>query len=584
MLKKINRVLLYKEKLYLLFIFFGAFLASSIDVIGIGSIVGYISFLSNPEKIISKIPYDNISNYLSSLDQNDLVIFFSISLVSIFLFKNIFLLIFFYFEALITKKLNVNVGTRLLNYYLKQNYTFYLNNNPSKMVNSIITESSRFVVYIFSVLLVFRELIVLLLLMIFLFNLNSSYSFKILSGMALFSGLFFFSFRNVMKKIGIKATKYSELNYKVLYEIFLAIKSIKLLNRNDYWINKFQNYKDSFHQYQLKSYIIGRFPRIFLEIIAVITLSSIILILFLTGKTIFEIVSLLTLIGLIFIRSLPAFINISAGINSLSYNSETFNITLSKLYKFSYYEETIKQNKQKTKIKKVEKINLSDVNFGYLENKKTLSNISLELKKGKIIGIIGKTGSGKTTLVDLITGLIKPQSGKILINNLNYENAYTESTSYVTQDTILIDDSIKNNICLGIDNEKINNERLTFALTTSCVSEFAANMPEKENSFVGDRGIRISGGQKQRIGIARAIYNDFEILVLDEATSSLDYSTEKQIMTNISNMKENKIILVITHRLSALEFCDEVVLLEDGKIKEIGKIDQIKNKHKEMFN
>jgi len=586
MLKKLNNVLSNKEKLYLLFVFFGAFIASSIDVIGIGSIVLYITFLSNPNEIISKIPFNNISEYLNSLNQNELVIFFSISLVVIFLLKNIFLFFYFYAEALINKKILVSTSAKLLNYYLIQNYSFYLNTNSSKMVNAVLAESRRYIAYIFNLVLVFREVIVLLFLTIFLFKFSSQYSFLVILVMIVFSALFFLKFKNIIKKIGSETTKYSELSYQVLYEIFNAIKSIKLSSRYDYWTKKFKSYKKQLQTNQVKNYMFGRIPRIFLEIISIFTLVIIVVILFWSGNTIYEVVTLLSLVALIIIRSLPAFVNINTGIATLNYNSETFKRTISLLKKFKEYEKSINENKDKDKIKieNVERINLVDVNFRYLKDKQILKNITLELKKGKMIGIIGKTGSGKTTLVDLLTGLIKPQSGKVLINNQAYENIFFGSIGYITQDTMLVDDSIKNNICLGIENKNIDKDRLLFAMDLSCLSEFASNLPEKENTFVGDRGIRISGGQKQRIGIARAIYNDFEILVLDEATNSLDYSTEKKIMTKINQMKKDKIVIMITHRLSTLDFCDEVILLDEGKIKDIGKIDDIKNKYENILN
>ncbi len=584
MFREIYKVLSQKEKLYLIFVFFGAFLASSMDVVGIGSIVVYITFLSNPDEIISKIPFNNITEYLNSLSENELVVFFSIFLVSIFLLKNIFLFFYFYAEALINKKMVVRASAKILSYYLLQNYSFYLNTNSSKMVNSVLIETGRFVHYIFSFLLLYREIIVLLLMVVFLFNFSSQYSFLVILVMIIFSALFFLKFKNIIKKVGVEATKYSELNYKTLYEIFNTIKSIKLSSRYDYWTKKFKNYKNKFHSNQVKNYMFGRIPRIFLEIVSVFSLVTIILILVLKGKTIYEVITLLTLVSLIIIRSLPAFVNINTGIAALNFNSETFKKTLSNLKQFKEYEKFNNKKKDRATIENVEKINLIDVNFSYLKDKQILKNISLELKKGEMVGVVGKTGSGKTTLVDLLTGLIKPDSGKVLINNQGYENIFFGSIGYITQDTMLIDDSITNNICLGIENKNINKDKLFFALESSCLSEFISNLPEKEGTFVGDRGIRISGGQKQRIGIARAIYNDFEILVLDEATSSLDYSTEKKIMTKINQMKKDKIIIMITHRLSTLDFCDKVILLEEGAIKDIGKIDYIKNKYEYILN
>jgi len=580
-IKKLLKVVQKKDKIFLFFISGLAILASFIEVIGIGSIVGYITFLTSPDDIISKIPFNNLSEFLINLSYRELIIFCSISLILVFLVKNLFLFFFYYIEARIIKNLNVSISSRLLNYYLNKNYSYFLNESSSKIINSIIAESGRFVIYLYNLLLIFREGLVLIFLITLLLTFNSFYSFIIISVMIIFSLILFLKIRKIIKLIGIETTKYSELNFKVLNEIFSAIKTIKLSKNIIFWSRKFYDYKNKFQIAKTKNMLIGKLPRLILEFASVITLVSIILIFFLSGKTIYEIISLLTLITLILIRTLPAFVNINIGITALNFNSETFKNTLSNLIEVK--KEELLEKPEKTEISDIKNISLSNVDFSYDQNKTILKNISLELKKGKITGIVGKTGSGKSTLVDIITGLLHSTEGSLKLNGKIINDISIGPVSYITQESILVDDTIINNICFGVKEQKINKKKYDEAVKISQLEEFIDQLKNKENTFVGDRGIRISGGQKQRIGIARAIYNDSEILILDEATSALDYETEKKILDEIGKLKNNKIIIMITHRLSALNLCDEVVLLDNGKIKYFGDPDKLSKEYENFL-
>ena len=278
---------------------------------------------------------------------------------------------------------------------------------------------------------------------------------------------------------------------------------------------------------------------------------------------------------------MPAFVNINIGITALNFNSETFKNTLSNLIEVK--KEELLEKPEKTEISDIKNISLSNVDFSYDQNKTILKNISLELKKGKITGIVGKTGSGKSTLVDIITGLLHSTEGSLKLNGKIINDFSIGPVSYITQESILVDDTIINNICFGVKEQKINKKKYDEAVKISQLEEFIDQLKNKENTFVGDRGIRISGGQKQRIGIARAIYNDSEILILDEATSALDYETEKKILDEIGKLKNNKIIIMITHRLSALNLCDEVVLLDNGKIKYFGDPDKLSKEYENFL-
>ena len=226
-----------------------------------------------------------------------------------------------------------------------------------------------------------------------------------------------------------------------------------------------------------------------------------------------------------------------------------------------------------------DKIRINKINFSYQTNKAVLKDINIEIKKNTKVGIIGPSGSGKSTLLDLITGLHSPDKGAIFCDNIDIDTnkpGWQKKLGYVPQTIYLLDDSIKNNIAFGIEEEKINNTKVFESLEKSQLTEFINSLPEKENTIIGNNGIRLSGGQRQRIGIARALYSNPEIIILDEATSSLDMENEKKIMDDIDKFSKNKTIIIITHRLNSVFNCETIYVLNNGSIVEKGKFDELK--------
>ena len=242
--------------------------------------------------------------------------------------------------------------------------------------------------------------------------------------------------------------------------------------------------------------------------------------------------------------------------------------------------EVLFQLKNSDKIIKFnQEINLNNINFSYpLRKEFSLSNITMEIKKGDFIGIVGETGSGKSTLVNLIIGLFKPSSGKIEVDKIdihsNVEQWY-KKIGYVPQSIFLIDDSIRKNIAFGLLEEDINDELVNLAIKKANLNNFLNSLPEGLNTIVGEKGIRLSGGQQQRIGIARALYRNPEILILDESTSSLDQDTEKKIMESVQSLKKEKTLIVITHRLVTVKNCDKIFYIEKGQLTKQGSPKEI---------
>ena len=567
-IKDLNFVLTKKQKLYLVFIYFAAFIVSILEIASIGSMVGFITVLSKPIVLIEKIPIDQLRIFLLNLDNKTIALYASISLVVIFLFKNIFLFCFYYAESQINKNLTVDISKNVLRSILNKPYIFHTLNNPATSITAITNIVNRSMSYIFSNLLFFREILTMFFLMIALLFFNTKISIITFTLLIFATWLFYFIIKEKMRILGAKTNRYEENTLKYLKEAFSYIKLIKLFNKNEFWVKKFFIQKNRLHSAQVISYLIGRAPKIILELFSVIAIVIIFMSFISDGRQIEDVLPILTLIVLVVIRSLPGFININLCINNINYNHKAITETLSILVK-NKNEQKLNQDLifEKNNLK-LENIELKNIIYSYNNNAKILNDVSFKISKGEIVGINGVTGSGKTTLVDIILGLLRANKGEVLINNelINEKTFSNFNVGYVPQDTYLSDDSIAENIAFSLNKDDIDYIRIKEVIYESNLTNFIDNLPDKENTLVGEGGIRLSGGQKQRLGLARALYNNPNLLILDEATSSLDYGTEKKIIDEIVKLKKDRIIIMIAHRINTLDNCDNIITIKDGKI------------------
>ena len=567
-IKDLNFVLSNKQKLYLLFIYFAAIIVSVLEIASIGSLVGFITVLSKPIVLIEKIPIESFKLFLLNLDSKTIAIYASMVLIIIFVFKNVFLFSFYYAESLINKNLNVDISKKVLKSILNKPYIFHTLNNPANSITSVEGVVSRSMSYIFANLLFFREVLTMFFLMTSLLFFNSKISIITFAVLIFLTWLFYFFIKKKMRTLGEKTNRYEENILRYLKETFAYIKLIKLFNTNEYWVKKFFIQKNRLHSVQVTNYLIGRSPKIILEVYSVIIIVTVFMSFINDGKQIEDVLPILTLIILVIIRALPGFININLSINSINFNHNSIVETLSLLIlekKMKKLNDNVIQQKNILELKNIE---LKNISYSYNDSAKIFEDISLKVLKGQMIGINGATGSGKTTLIDIILGLLKANKGEVLINNeaINEETFSNFKVGYVPQDTYLSDDSIAENIAFSLNKSDIDYDRVKKTIHESNLTEFISDLPNKENTLVGEGGVRLSGGQKQRLGLARALYNNPNLLILDEATSSLDYETERKIINEITKLKKNRIIIMIAHRINTLENCDKIITIKDGKI------------------
>ncbi len=577
-----------KQRKYIYLLFIGSFFSMLLETFGLGLIGVYVALISNPDIIIEKIPFENLKEYLSLMPKLKLIVFISLILVAVFIFKNIYSIAYLYFEKKVSRSIIVTNSEKLYQIYLQQPYVYFIKNNPQKLVNNINHVLKLGISYIFYVILLFRECVLIIILFSSFIFISWKISISIFFVLGLISFLIFFFIKKKLVKLGEIIISSSQLILKNLNENFRSIKLIKIIKNYKFLINQLSSSLYIRETNELQHGIYQKIPRSLLEVFAVILIVVMTFILINIYEDPNYFLPFLATLSLILIRMVPSFSNINFAISNLKFSSTAHKNLIEDL-KINNTKEILNSKISQDEnfiLKRNITISFKNISFFYDNNKKVLNDISLEFNTNQIIGFVGKSGSGKTTLVDIFIGLLKPISGKLYIQEKEVElflsKNWQKLIGYVPQDVYLNNSSIKENIALGVDIKKIDELKVINALKKANIYDFVENLPEGINTIIKDLGVNLSGGQKQRLGIARAFYTDPKILVLDEATSALDEETENNILENLKLMTHDITIILIAHKYSTIKYCDKIFILEKGFIKKSGNAKNLLDNLKDL--
>ena len=567
-LKKTYEILPKEFRFKVILIFLSSFLAVIFDVLSIALILPLVTILINPDGLSFLNKYFNFDNLISSLDKGDFIIY-GVSIFALLIFlKVVALILLNIYKANFYYIVKIKMTSLLYQKYLNADYLFHIYNNSSLMITNIHSEIGLFVKKVLAVFSdIFLDIILFLFLLTILLNIRVYETLIALCTFIIFILLYYNIIKKRLDYWGKERQKTDRLKLKYVQQSLLGIKEVKLYLKEAFFENILLNIIKKREDITKKITYISPLPRYLLETGTVFFI-LVFTVFFTKNNNDFSLLlPEFALYFASFLRMLPIFIKL---INNLQTLKLGFPIVKNLHVEFKKEQKlnTINnRNQEEMSFKK--SIKFQNVSFKYPNKSELiLENVNLEFGQGKIIGIIGSTGSGKTTFLNLLTTLISPTNGRIFCDDINIseENRnWKKKISYVTQKTFLTDDTIKNNIIFG-DEIEYSKNKFEEAIKFSNLDNFIKNLPNGINTIVGENGTQMSGGQIQRISIARALYNSPEILVFDEATNSLDENTEKNIINEILALKGRCTIFLVTHNRKLTANCDEKYLVDKKNI------------------
>tara|TARA_B100001093_G_scaffold520035_1_gene612201 strand:- start:7356 stop:9143 length:1788 start_codon:yes stop_codon:yes gene_type:complete len=578
--KKLLYFLLPKEKKSATLLLLMILTMALIDMLGVASILPFMAVLTNTSLIETNFILSAMfqsSSILGVKTNQEFIFLLGILVFIILIFSLSFKAVTIYVQVRFIAMRELSIGKRLMESYLHQPYNWFLNRNSAELGKSILSETAAVSGGMLAMVdaITHSAIAVSLLFLLFFVDIKLTLVATFIIGGAYF--LIFSIFRKYLGNIGKELLIVNGLRFKSISEAFGATKELKVGGLEKIFVKKFYNPALIYAKNQASSSIISQLPKYFIEGTAFGGMILLILYIISQTGTFNNAIPIISVYAFAGYRLIPSIQNIYRSIASLSYHNETINKLFNDLKNANV--PTSNQNQGILSFNKT--ITLNHIHYNYPNSSKTaLTDISLTIPYRTTVGIVGTTGCGKTTTVDIILGLLEPQKGSLEIDGMIITEknirAWQRSIGYVPQHIFLSDDTIAANIAFGVDLKDINFQSVEKAAKIANLDMFVINeLPDQYETIIGERGVRLSGGQRQRIGIARALYHNPKLLILDEATSALDNQTEKVIMEAVNKLSKDITIILITHRLTTVKKCDKIFLLENGKLKAEGDYDKL---------
>lgn len=567
-----------KKRLYVLLII--TFFVALFDVAGVASIAPFFTLVSQPEmietnNILSKIFYFlGFNDINSTKDIQNFLIMVGLS-VFIFMIASLSMKAWsIYMLERFAQSCNFSISKNFVENYLRQDYSWFLSKNSASIGKNILSEVNAVVSGILLPGLMFFaniSSVIIIILGLFIFDpLLATNVFIPLIGIYL---IFTLVAKKYLTNIGEDRVLANEERFRIVQSGFSSIKELKVSNLEHTLLEDYEDPALRFAKHTATQHIIGKLPRYFIEMLAFGGVLALVIFLIISSGDFNSILPILILYAAAGYRMMPSLQQVYAQLTTIRFSKPALNILYKELNEMNLKEES-KLTKQFKKISYTKSLSLENINYKYPSSEKDIiSNLSIEIPYGSKIGFVGPTGSGKTTVIDIILGLLEPTDGNVFVDdNILDRSSHASLRSmigYVPQTIFLRDGTVSENIAFGIDKKDVDIKMVKKAAEIAQISTHIEALPNSYETQVGERGVKFSGGQRQRIGIARALYLNPKILILDEATSALDVITEEKVVHEIMNSLDSITIITIAHRLSTIKDCDEIFILDEGKL--IGK-------------
>ncbi|MHB8110092.1 MAG: ABC transporter ATP-binding protein [Syntrophorhabdaceae bacterium] len=552
------------------FLFVLMLITAILESIGIGLIMPFIAVITDPSIIDRNTWLRAVKDIFGIAKPYDFLIFMGIGLVVFYILKNICLGLSSYLQLRFVFSKRSALGERLLRSYLFRPYVFHLEHNTAELLRNINVETIRVFNFVQSFLKMCSEGCIFACIIAMLLWVNPVIVLFTVGILGIISGLFYKSVSSHLKSLGQKVQTSQKYVNQAILEGLGAIKEVKVAGCETYFPGSYYRNMMDNARANWRYSTINTVPKLALEVIAVAGVIVIILVYQIQGYDIKLLLPTLSLFAMATVKSMPSLAQIIINLQNVRFDSVAVNI-IYKDMKDASLEAPVKRS---SPLSFNSRLAISDVSYIYPDSgQAVLKEISLEIKKGHAVALAGTSGAGKTTLANLILGLLTPTRGGIYADDQNIFDdlpAWQSIIGYVPQSIFLLDASIRKNIAFGLKENEIDEQRISEAVKTARLDSFISGLPEGLDTIIGENGVRLSGGQRQRLGIARALYHEPEVLILDEATSSLDAETEKEVSNAIEAMSGKKTMIIIAHRLSTIQRCDRIYYMKNGSIAGFG--------------
>lgn len=574
---KLGYIFTAKDKRKIVLLLVAVVIGSFLELLGVTIFMPFINIISNPQTIQKtwylKLFYDGL--HFSST--KNFMIALSCAIIAVYLIKNIYLIVEKNCIYKFSYSTQMRLSTRLLETYMKEPYTFHLNKNIASLQRTIQEDTGRFMQVILYFMELATELVVCLILGIYLLFVSKSITIIVVSLLVVFVGTFLACTRRYSNQLGRDNQVYQGKIYQWMNQALGGIKEIKILERDSFFVDEYQKYYAKFARGLRLSRTISILPKYLVEAVAITGLLIAIIVKMTFGEAdLIYYIPQLTVFAVAAFRLMPCVGRINEYATNMLYAFPSVDLIYKDLVEIEdYVEKQDHEVAEKWNLKNA--IEVKDVTYYYPDTEEpVIDGASLTIQKGKTVAFIGTSGAGKTTMVDIILGLLVPQKGVVMADEINVHEkpkTFHAQIGYIPQVIYLSDDTIRNNIAFGVKEAQIDEAAVQAAVEKAQLTEFINSLPHGLDTIVGDRGVRLSGGQRQRIGIARALYHDPGILVLDEATSALDNETESAVMEAIDHLQGLKTMIIIAHRLTTIRNVDKIYEVGEGKVRERSKED-----------
>ena len=567
--KKINYILNARQKTGSVFLCIGLFIGALLELAGVSLIAELVKLIGNPGTIHTTGWMQKLYDLTGADSDRTFFLYVVLALIAVYILKNLYLTLISFIKYTFIYNNQLKLSGRLIDCYLKKPYTYHLDKNSAEMIRSIMLDSERFFQMLLTMFSVFSEVMVSALLCIYLLVVDWMITVSVVVILGVVSGLYLLIFHGKSKKNG-EISQYNDGKmHQAINQALGAVKDIKILHREKYFVNAFTKRGARKYTAVRNNEVLGQIPAYLIETVCIGAILLVLVVKLYNGQDLNDMIPQLAAFAMAAFKLLPSVGKVDNYLNLIIFLKPSADLIYRDIKDTEDMQKDAASENEET-APASGSIKVENVSYRYPNtDKDVLRDVNLTIPEGSSVGLIGPSGAGKSTIVDVILGILTPTKGSVFYGGMNVHEhplAWSKKLAYIPQAIFLADESIRCNVAFGIEEDEIEDDKVWQALSEAQLDEFVRSLPEGLDTMVGERGVRLSGGQRQRIGIARALYGDPEILVLDEATAALDSETETAVMEAIDRLQGRKTLIIIAHRLTTIRNCGTVFKVGGGQI------------------